>query len=536
MRAAPRALAAQATLALCFIATGAEADQCVRWSTFSCMDQPRPGTPARAPETIDVGIITPKDEIEPDVRKLYRVDVTCNATQRLPAASSGLFNRTDLVTSHFVAITGKALTGTELPADAKILIPVYSVSTAKANQSNFTNKACNQSFFISGREPLFVAATTNQTRSNSPSALSNLLYGGLKLFNPVWPLFAGATAVAAVQPILNGIAATEAPLKEMFSKFDAKGTQTYSYPLYLGETNIRTPYSRTTITVKEVPSVIETDNGKFIVSFEDSLKGFWEEVRAPNLDVKTIAANCRSYSGQLVAKNFPAEDVIYGLSYITRPAGLDTEKSVACLGKEYGLRSVDLFTCPPPGTGLKCLWNRFSKDALTADNFKDPYPPQKYDARFFKGLVNAMADYAAAGPNGDDATRAALASYFQDSVELEDFERLVQGKDGLVSPAAFMQQMVESGFSKFGCDVKDTQAAGLLFAFPPAPAADGLYHGEDLVALRTWRGEPAKPGEPGKVFKVEALFQPGLAEAAAKPTLMWCGRGLHLARTPEPDE
>lgn len=103
-----------------------------------------------------------------------------------------------------------------------------------------------------------------------------------------------------------------------------------------------------------------------------------------------------------------------------------------------------------------------------------------------------------------------------------------------MSPAEFMQQLIESGFTKFGCQGKDAQAAGMLFGFPDKAGAGDLYHSEDVVALRTWRGTPSKPGEPGKL--VEALFQPGLVEAAAKPTLMRCGKGVHLAATPEPDE
>ena len=81
----------------------------------------------------------------------------------------GIFNRTDVVTNHFIALTNKALTGDALPIDARVLIPVYSVGTANANQSNFTNKACNTSFFISGREPLFIAATANQTKAIRPA-------------------------------------------------------------------------------------------------------------------------------------------------------------------------------------------------------------------------------------------------------------------------------------------------------------------------------------------------------------------------------
>jgi hypothetical protein len=54
--------------------------------------------------------------------------------------------------------------------------------------------------------------------------------------------------------------------------------------------------------------------------------------------------------------------------------------------------------------------------------------------------------------------------------------------------------------------------------------------GKELVALRTWRGDD------GKVFKVDAFDAAGVAEAAARPTLMSCGRGLELARPPEPEK
>lgn len=522
---------AQAALVACLFAGGAKAQQCVEWSKYSCADKPKSGVPAPGSDVIRLGVTLPKGElIGLDPLKLYQVDIACRVAQRLPAAREGIFNRTDVVTTHVIAITGKRLTKPELPTNAKVLIPVYSVSTAKANQWDFVNKTCDQSFFVSGRKSLFISATANQTRKNSPGAFSNLLYSGLKLFNPIWPLFAGATAVAAVQPILNGIAATEAPLKEMFSQFDASGTQTYSYPLYVGETIVPTTYTRTTVTVKEVPSVVQTDNKDFITGFESSLAGFATEVRNPQVTAEFVASYCGSDANQLLNQSFPRYDVAYALTFITRIANLDKEKSVACIGKDYGLLSVEKFTCPP--SKLKCLWTRFP-NPLTVADFPDPDPIQKFDLSFFKGLRNALDAYAWAGPDGDDASRASLAEFVQDEIEFEDLDGLVEGGNGKITMVEFAKQLVSSNYTKFGCPTKDPQAAGLLFGFPPSPAADGLYHGEDVVAFRTWRGNPPKPG---KIFKVEALFQPGLAEAAARPTLMWCGKGLHLARTPEPQQ
>ena len=507
----------------------AQAQECVSWSTFSCTDKKPVTTPAAQQEgAIRLGIISPRDAVKPDVRKLYRVDVTCNSTRILPAPREGIFNRSDVVTTHLIAITGKALTGQELPTDAKVLIPVYSVSTAKANQSDFTNKACNQSFFISGREPLFIAATANQTRTNTPGVISNLLYSGIKLFNPIAPLFAGATAMAALQPILNGIAATQEPLKQMFSQFDSKGTQTYSAEVYVGETNVRTPYSRTTVTVTPILSIIKTNNGNFIVAFEDALKGFYEEARAPALSVDAVAADCRSYGGQLQAKSFPADDIAYGLSYITRTAGLDKAKLVACLGKEYGLVSVSSFVCTPPAAGLTCIWDKSKEDAPTADDFTSPYPIQTYKAPFFKGLRNAMAKYAESG--GGEPAKTELAKFFDSEITLDNLDERLPGEGGKVTAADLMQRFVQKDLTRFGCLSKDTQAAGLIFAFPRQAGERDLYKPEDVVALRNWIGKS------DKVVKVEAFFQPGLVTDVAKPTLSWCGPGLHLAAPPNEEK
>jgi len=522
-----------AALGLGLTAGAATAQECVNWSTFSCTDTKPTTVPAAQGEgAVRLGFISPKDAIEPDVRKLYRVDVTCNSTQILPAASKGIFNRTDVVTTHVIAITGKALTGDALPTDAKVLIPVYSVSTANASQSNFTNKACNTSFFVSGREPLFIAATANQTQTHTPSVISNLLYQGIKIFNPIAPLVAGATAVAALTPVLNGIAATQEPLQKMFSQFDSKGTQTYSAPLYVGETNIRTPYSRTTVTVKEVPSIIKTDNGKFIVSFEDLWGGFSDELKPATTDEAAAKKMCAHDASLMLLRAFPSDDVAYGLTLISRTAPLDPGPTLACLGRPFAILSVQEF---------QPLWQRFkdlTRPITQADidqyfpKDEPAYPIQRYNAYFFKRLRNTMADYARSIQNPTDAQRAALASSLDENVELRNPDQMLDGggEPTTISAHELMQRLVTKGFSKFGCESKDNQAAGLLFAFPPKPKAGDAYQDEEVLPLRSWIGDS------GKVVRVEAFFQPGLAAAVAKPTLMACGPGLHLAPAPKADD
>jgi hypothetical protein len=50
------------------------------------------------------------------------------------------------------------------------------------------------------------------------------------------------------------------------------------------------------------------------------------------------------------------------------------------------------------------------------------------------------------------------------------------------------------------------------------------------VGLRGWVGQSKK------VSKITAFFGPGVVNAAAKPTLGWCGKGLHLAAAPKDEE
>jgi hypothetical protein len=511
--------------AILLLPQSAIAQECVRWAVQACADtKPATAPAAKVEGAARLGIKTSEKPVDPDVRKLYRVDVTCNSTGILPAPREGIFNRADVVTTHVIAITNKALTGEALPTDAKVLIPVYSVGTAKANQSDFTNKACNQSFFVSGREPLFIAATVNQTQTNTPSIFSNLLYQGIKLFNPIAPLFAGVTAVSALQPVLNGIAATQDPLKQMFAQFDAKGTQTYSSPLYVGETNIRAPYSRTTVTVKEVPSIIQTDNGRFIVSYEDLWGGFSDELKPATADEAAAKKLCAHDANLMLLRTFPTYDVAYGLTLISRTAPLDTGPTLACLGKPFAILSVKEF---------QSLWQRFkdqTRPITQADidqYFQDepPYPIQKYRSEFFEHLRNKMTNYASAAPDVTDAQRSALAKYVDDSIELRNPDQMLAGGDEptTISTDELMQRLIAKGFTKFGCDSKDTQAAGILFAFPPKPKSGKDYTDEETLALRSWIGPS------GKVTRVDAFFQPGLVDAVAKPNGMWCGSGLHLA-------
>ena len=93
-----------------------------------------------------------------------------------------------------------------------------------------------------------------------------------------------------------------------------------------------------------------------------------------------------------------------------------------------------------------------------------------------------------------------------------------------------MQRFVQKNLTRFGCLSKDTQAAGLVFAFPRQAGERDLYKPEDVVALRNWIGKS------DKVVKVEAFFQPGLVTDVAKPTLSWCGPGLHLAAPPNEEK
>ncbi len=503
------------------MAQEAKAQECVNWSVYSCKNYAPSAKPAASPQDrFPLGIISPKDEAKLDVRTLYRVDVTCNSTKLLPAAHSGIFSRTDLVTSHLVAITDQALTGTTLPTQAKALIPVYSVSTANANQANFTNRACNTSFFITGKEALFIAASTNKATSTTPSLITNLFFAGLKVFNPISPLLVGTEAAALLKPSLDAVGATQGPLKDLFAQFNKGTTQTISTPVFVGEQNIRTEYSRTRIIVTPIASVVQTDEPSFVVAYENSLTGPSDEL-AKGAAEDAARDLCKRDGNQLLSRNFPAYDVAYGLTYITRTSGISKEKSVACLGDLYGPLSVESFTCPSPARGLKCVWNRFP-DPLTLDDFKHRYPKQQYKVVFFKGLRNAMAKYAN-GVSDPAETHAELTTYLEDEVDLENLDERLPGKGGKISAADLMQRLIDKGLTKFGCEAKDNQAAGLLFAFPGAPGTDGLYKPDEVVALRNWIGAS------GKVFKVEAFFQPGLVADVAKPTLMWCGSGLHLA-------
>jgi hypothetical protein len=232
----------------------------------------------------------------------------------------------------------------------------------------------------------------------------------------------------------------------------------------------------------------------------------------------------------MLLRSFPGYDVSYGLTLISRTAPLDPGPTLACLGKPFATLSVNDF---------QPLWQRFkdqTRPITQADidqYFQDepPYPIQRYNSDRFKHLRNAMAAYAGSIPNPTDAQSAALAKFLDDKIELTDIDtRLGDDETTMVSPGELMQRLATKDFNKFGCASKDSLAAGLLFAFPPKPKAGDDYKDEEALPLRFWVGPS------GKVVRVDALFQPGLVSDVAKPTLMTCGPGLHLAGKQKPDE
>lgn len=498
----------------------ASAQQCDNWNPFDCSHYaPGASLPTNPADRFPLGIKSPPDKTKLDYRTLYRIDVKCGATRPLPGPHEGLFARDDIFASHFIALTDQPLSSAQLPTQAKVLIPVYSVSTANANQSRFINQNCDTSFFISGREPLYIATTANQTETKTPALLTSLFFAGLKVVNPVWPLFtASAEAASILKPDIDGIAATEQPLADLFAKFDTAGTQTISAPLYVGEQQIRTAYSRTSIKATPIASVVGTNDNKFLVAFEDSLNGYADKL-AGEPDETADANLCRRYGNQMLSTNFAGDDVAYGLTYVTINSGVPKTRTLACLGRQYALLSSGRFGK---------LWQRY-QDPITPSDiqiyFADQPAPtiQKFSKPFFARLETVMAQAAANEPNLADPTRAELGKYLGDQIEVEDDMGYIAPQSSRMSSSDLIKLLADKSLTKFGCESKDAAAGGLFFAFPKDPAGnDGLYKVEDIYALRAWFGDS------GKVEKIGISFEPGLVESVATPLLMWCGKGLHL--------
>jgi hypothetical protein len=427
---------------------------------------------------------------------LYRVLISCSRYSSRRYRGWEPF-RENVSTTHFIALTNAPAGPTEVPKDVKAATTVFSVSGDQKDRKIYINKKCEQQFILSGRDRLYLLAIANQTTTEQPSALVSAAFDLIGIAAPLLPLFQG-TALAST--VLGDVSKTQDPLSKLLSLFDKGTTVTRVDDLFQGSNVITTPYSRVTLNVSKIKSLVGLNNNDITNAYENSMGEAKKSLNPDSItDLTALAQKCGELENGLRNENLSTEDISYGIVLLTRLAALDQTKTLACMGKDYAL----------PGLQHVALWQRFGSQNYSEDDVRSKWIDDS--AR------PAQPDFAEAKPKLQEAVRLlgrytqtdglksdGLDAVFADQISVINTTDLFSSdiSEGKLLRADFLSNFVKGNFIRVGCLTSDTQSLAFFLAFkssadamktnPPdakvetSSDAPKEFKDSDAIIIREW--------------------------------------------------
>jgi hypothetical protein len=449
--------------------------------------------------------------------ELYKVNLTCDQVHIKGLRDWQPFIQTTLATSHIVALTTTKLSSSDLPKDARASVTVFSVAGDRKNRQIFLNDNCSVDFAISGRDHLFIAATANQTSSNQPGPLAAGISSLISVALPIFPLFKGLALAANV---LTDVSKSEGATKDLFSQLDQGMTVTVADDLFQDRNWIETPYSRVTVKISKIKSVVEDDDLRD--PYETTVKDAKATMKLDTLPDATLEQGCNQFINLMRDRNLSTKDISYGLVMLTRLYGFDKPKTLTCMTSAFALPALDHHD----------LWDRYGGEIYNQGDAEARFPkptlapaqPDRFESVRvdLEFAVEALGTYVQTAGKEDGG----LDKHITDNVHVinlaSDFATRTEGADW--TRKQFIDAFVAKGFTNVGCLTSDTVGIGLFLAFKPpkgdakkgdagkgAKDAEDTYRTftqDDAVAFHVWVDGQKR------ITRVQAEKDSGLVEQA----------------------
>lgn len=417
---------------------------------------------------------------------MYGVTIQCSVSDVTNNVGWNPFVAENLVTSHVVALTTSKLAQADLPtADkSRATITVFSAAGDDRSRKVFLNKNCKSSFLVSGREALFLAATANQTTTNTPGPLTRVIYEAIQVAIPILPLIKG-TALAST--IVGDVAKTEDPLKKVIAELDKGRTYTKSDDLFVGDNIIRTPYSRVNVRVSKIKSLLDPSNADFLKIFEDATDAAQASMALSS--AATPSQKCGEFSTGLKGRNFSSPDIAYALVLASQAANLTRSNTLECMSSRYALEALDGRILP--------AWNRYNGTNYTAadaiSHFATTGGSVIAQPRFdrwavqLRILVQIVGGYLQSG----GTQTVDWSRYYTDPVHLTNTTSYYSAVFGESDPplADVLAALVEKKFRRAGCLTSDTDALAAFVLFRSSDETQKQFKPAETAVMRVWFNE-----------------------------------------------
>lgn len=424
---------------------------------------------------------------------LYTVNLVCRRIDYNSANNPwGLFVNKQRTTSHTIAITNQRIPTNVIPTDARAMVMVYSISDGAQTSNTFINDGCNTSFLISGKDTIYLAATANQTDTDTPGVMTNALFDLVKMALNIVPLFSGTTFASHWAPSFNAAVSDQSTLTDVFAQLSKGDTITAPADLYEGTTTVTTPYSRVDITISRIKSLVALNNRKFTADFEKTVDTAKATLKLDTLSGDALSSQCDQFAADMIARDLAVADASYALAYATMLFHLDRDKTLTCLGSDYALPALefkDLWLKFYPKTGA--LYNADDVKTKFQDD-ETPKPAQPLNFNHIQSTLNhalnTLGTYLQLAPDKQTpATKAALLNYFSSTLNIDNSSD-VSLDDGKIAPNDFATKLAVS-IKHVGCLTSDTVGAAIFFGFEGTGTNSSnaiTYSGSDAIAFRIW--------------------------------------------------
>lgn len=441
---------------------------------------------------------TPKKVVKRESDNTYRVDFKCEPRKPLAGETTiGLFFRSTTIATQTIIVStslpalkadGKSV---DLPAaaDIKIAVPIYSVNSL----SSVNNTKCDNSFYIAGAADLSLVSIVTLGKSDSPSAFYKTLMAGIDIIPPLFSLFSGVDLPKNVADTLTKVDRLDAPYGALLATLSTGANQAISRPLRVGRYTVLTAFSKVTVDIYPIASMVLDD--RFRTDFSASLKTAGTSISATDDPDATRS----KVDGAVDDLGFHSTaDHAFALFLLARRAGLHDEGMMKTLGKEYAAAIAEF---PPK---IRKLFKGMA--AINADSVADVFssapdndlPDVKQPApdRVQNVAYQVIADLSAYGrADPEPATpRATLVKALAPTVLIHDLTtaNLLQEGSKVVPAADLAKTLRALGFRRFGCQVptddqtikRSVDGAGWTFLAFKVEAKATAAKAADAYAIR----------------------------------------------------
>jgi|GEM_PF-6545991 len=396
-------------------------------------------------------IVTLKQTQQLEDQKIYSVVVKCTSLQSFSGIKKNYFGFASSVDSisHYLIFANEA-PAAALPSSSIALVHVFSAD----GKDNVDHTTCNRTFFVKGGQPLYMTGVVTSSKTYRPSKFFSVFMAGVDLVSPLYAIFSGGVLAPEIAGKITNIKSTDNPFKKMLDALASENNRTTSKPITAGSYTVTTPYSKETIVVTEVKSIILGGNASFKRTFRTEAREVKEK-----LNLATLEASCAQVASALRGIGFTSStDIAYTLYNLALGAPVTAkDKMLTCLGTEYGRAVAQLDKSYWPGVDPKLLISEADITNFFGANNSGPLQPNWEVAKSYAyKLTVALGQYGQSDLPSPSTTD--IEDLMEEPIQIVDetSTRLL-AVDNQPRPKSSIGEVFRSkGFRRFGCYVQTT--------------------------------------------------------------------------------